>query len=65
MGELPKRTTVEIKRDIDRLRENLERDVHALEVEVRQKLDWSRHVRERPLLFVGGAFGLGVVIGLL
>jgi hypothetical protein len=64
MGEV-KRTTDEIQREIERARENLARDVTALEVTFRQKLDLRHHIRERPLIFLGGALAAGFVIGLI
>jgi ElaB/YqjD/DUF883 family membrane-anchored ribosome-binding protein len=64
MGEI-KRTSHEIQAEIDRLRESLTRDVRSLELSVRNKLDWRRPIRERPVLCVGVALGVGVVIGLL
>jgi hypothetical protein len=64
MGEV-KRTTEEIQAEIARVRETLQRDVSALEVTVRDKLDWRRPVRERPLVWAGGALALGFVLGVL
>jgi ElaB/YqjD/DUF883 family membrane-anchored ribosome-binding protein len=64
MGEM-KRTTEEIQAEIARVRETLQRDVSALEVTVREKLDWRRPVRERPLVWVGGALAVGFVLGVL
>jgi hypothetical protein len=64
MGEV-KRTTAEIEAEIDRVRASLMRDVSNLELTVRDKLDWSRPIRERPLLYLGAALGVGVVLGLL
>ncbi len=64
MGEV-KRSTEDIRLEIERVRESLARDVTELEVTVREKLDWRRPVREQPLVFVGGALALGFVIGLI
>ena len=64
MGEV-KRTTEEIQAEIARVRESLQRDVTALEITVRAKLDWRRPVRERPLTWIGGAFAVGFVLGVL
>ena len=64
MGET-KRTTEEIQAEIERIRENLAHNVTALEVTVRDKLDWKRPIREKPLAFVGGALALGFIIGLI
>jgi ElaB/YqjD/DUF883 family membrane-anchored ribosome-binding protein len=64
MGEV-KRTSEDIRRDIERVREDLARDATELEVTLRDKLDWSRPVRERPLAFAGAAFAIGLVLGLI
>jgi hypothetical protein len=64
MGEV-KRSTEEIRQDIERLRNNLARDVTELEVTVRDKLDWKRPIRERPIVAVGGALALGFIVGLI
>jgi hypothetical protein len=64
MGET-RRTTDEIRAEIERVRETLVQDVNALEETVRDKLDWKRPVRERPLVYLGGALALGIVLGLL
>jgi ElaB/YqjD/DUF883 family membrane-anchored ribosome-binding protein len=65
MGEEIKRTTEEIRREIERARERLANDVSALEVEVKQQLEWRTHVRTHPMAFVGGAFAIGFVVGIL
>ena len=64
MGEA-RRTTAEIQAEIERVRESLARDVMALEVTVKQRLDWRRPIRERPMRFVCGALAVGFVLGLL
>jgi hypothetical protein len=64
MGEV-KRTTQEIEAEIARVRESLTRDVGALELSVRESLDWRRPIRARPLAWFGGAFGVGLVLGLV
>ena len=65
MGEVKGRTSDEIRQEIERVRENLARDVTALEVSVREKLDWKRPIRERPMMSVGAAIGAGLLLGLL
>lgn len=64
MGEV-KRTTAEIQAEIERIRASLQRDVTALELSVKDKLDWRRPIRERPVAWIGGAFAVGFVIALL
>jgi len=60
-----RRSTEEIRREIARAREALAQDMSALEIEMRLKLDWREQARRRPLAFVGGAFAVGFVLGLL
>ncbi len=64
MGEV-KRTTEEIQAEIERVRESLQRDVSALELTVKDKLDWRKPIREQPLPWFFGALAVGFVIGLL
>jgi len=64
MGEV-KRTTAEIQAEIERIRTSLQRDVTALELGVKQKLDWRRPIRRRPVVWIGGAFAVGFAIALL
>jgi hypothetical protein len=63
MGE-QKRSTAEIQREIDLVRERLLADVNTLEVVIKERLDWRKPVRDRPVLFLGGAFVLGLILGL-
>ncbi len=65
MGEVKSRTSEEIQAEIGRIRESLQRDVSALEMTVRHKLDWRRPVRERPLTCLAGAFAIGFVLAIL
>ena len=65
MGEAGKRTSQEIQAEIERLRENLSAHVEALQATVRNKLDWRRPIRERPLVCLGAALAAGLVLGLL
>lgn len=60
-----KRTSDEIQRDIERVRDSLVRDVGALEATVRDKLDWRKPIRERPVQAVGAAFVVGLLIAML
>jgi len=64
MGEV-KRTTAEIQAEIERIRSNLQRDVSALELTVREKLDWRRPIRDKPVVYVGAALGVGLLLGML
>lgn len=64
MGEV-KRTTAEIQEEIERIRASLQRNVTALELSVKDKLDWRRPIRARPLVWIGGAFAVGFVIAVI
>jgi uncharacterized protein DUF3618 len=64
MGEV-KRTTDEIEREIEQVRARLVNDVSTLEVVVQAKLDWRRSIRHRPLAFLGGAFVIGFILGVV
>ena len=64
MGEV-KRTTEEIQAEIQRIRESLQHNVSALELTVKERLDWRRPIRERPVVWLGGALAVGFVLGLL
>ncbi len=64
MGEV-KRTTEEIQREIDRVRQDLASSVGELERTFRDQLDWRQQVRAHPLAFTGGALALGFVLGLI
>jgi hypothetical protein len=60
-----RRTSQEIQAEIERLRENLSAHVEALQATVRDKLDWRRPIRARPVVCLGAAFAAGMLLGLL
>jgi len=49
--------------DVERARERVSQSMMALRQEVARKIDWRSWVQQRPLLFVGGAFALGFLLG--
>jgi hypothetical protein len=55
-------TANEIEAQIDRTRERLGSKLRELEHKVDAAIDWRGHFRERPHLFLGGAFIGGVVL---
>ncbi|MGC1853449.1 MAG: DUF3618 domain-containing protein [Solirubrobacterales bacterium] len=57
------RTPAEIRRDIDRQRQDLGRSVEALRGRVAELTDWRRQVREHKQQLVAGAAVAGFVIG--
>jgi len=61
MGE----TADDIKREIEQARERLGADLNQLEYRVKSTLDWRSHMDRNPLAFVGGAFGVAFLIGLM
>jgi hypothetical protein len=64
MGETHK-TTEEIRREIERVRAKMARDVSALEITVRETFDLRHHIRERPFAFTGSALLLGFLLGFM
>jgi hypothetical protein len=54
---------VEAEQEIARTRERVSQSVLALRQAVARQTDWREWVRRRPLLFVAGAFALGVIWG--
>jgi hypothetical protein len=62
MGEV-KRTTEEIEREIAHARARLAGDVEALQIVVKERLDWKHHVRQHPVPFLAAAFLVGVLLG--
>jgi ElaB/YqjD/DUF883 family membrane-anchored ribosome-binding protein len=55
---------VQAERDIERTRARVSRSMMALRNAVAKQTDWREWVRERPAVFVVGAFALGVFFGL-
>ncbi len=53
-----------IRAGIERARQEIELSVADLRNEVTRSLDVRRMVRERPLVFLGGAFAVGFLLGL-
>ena len=63
---MPGRSPAEIRRDIDRQRQDLGRSVEALRHRVAELTDWRRRVREhRSQLIVGAAIAGFAVGGIL
>ena len=58
------RATERIERQIDREREMLRANLEELEDRVRAVVDWRRHFRTRPALWMGCALGGGLLIAL-
>lgn len=59
------RTPEEIRRDIERTREDLALSLLELQEGVTTAIDWRVWVRRRPVPFLAAAFGAGVLAGLL
>jgi hypothetical protein len=64
MGELGKRSDVEIEHEIQRARSDLLDHVDALRGAVERELDWRVHVVRNPLRSIGAAFFIGLLLGL-
>ncbi len=58
------REAEQIRAGIERARQEIELSVADLRNEVTRSLDVRRMVRERPLVFLGGAFAVGFLLGL-
>lgn len=58
MGE----TASQIESHIEETRENLGENLQELEQRVRSATDWRRHFRKRPMVFLGLAFGGGLML---
>jgi hypothetical protein len=58
------RTAEEIQREIALIRDRLVDNVTTLEVVMRDKVDWRRPIRERPVAWLLGGFVVGLVIAL-
>jgi ElaB/YqjD/DUF883 family membrane-anchored ribosome-binding protein len=52
------------EREIERTRARVSRSMMALRNAVAKQTDWREWVRERPAVFVVGAFALGMFFGL-
>jgi len=55
---------VEAEREIERTRARVSQSMMALREAVAKRTDWREWVRERPAIFVAGAFALGLFWGL-
>ncbi len=53
----------ETEAQIARTRQRLASSVGALRQEITGLADWRAWVRKQPLIFVGAAFGLGLLLG--
>ncbi len=66
MADLARRlpsTPAEARAELERARQQVATSAAALRAEVARSTEWRGWVRERPLLFVAGAFALGFLIG--
>jgi len=58
------RTPNELQESIELGRARVVTDVEALQIAVRDKLDWRRRIGARPRIAIGVAFALGLWMGL-
>jgi ElaB/YqjD/DUF883 family membrane-anchored ribosome-binding protein len=61
MGETPD----QVRSAIDRARDRLGQDLNLLRYRVKQEIDWRYQFRRNPWAFVGGAFVLSLLAGML
>lgn len=54
----------EIRSEIERTREEIAQSLITLKSSVNDATDWKGYVRRQPWTFIGGAFALGLLIGL-
>jgi len=59
------KTTIELEHEITQTRNRLGRNLNALENRLRENLDWRRQFSRKPGVFVGAAFGFGLIFGLM
>jgi hypothetical protein len=57
--------TNQIEQEIRQKRDHLGRNLDELEDKARELADWRTHYRKHSPAFLGAAFGLGVVLGLV
>lgn len=62
-GETLRPSAEQLRRDIERTREQLATSVVALKHEVAVRTDWREWVRRRPGLVLGAAFAVGLYLG--
>lgn len=60
---MPARDANEIRSEIELTREEIARSLAALRSSVTEATDWKTYVRRQPLLVVGAAFAVGLLIG--
>jgi ElaB/YqjD/DUF883 family membrane-anchored ribosome-binding protein len=60
---MPTRDPNEIRAEIELTREEIAQSLAALRTSVTEATDWRTYVRRQPLLIVGGAFTLGLLLG--
>ncbi len=54
----------QIRAEIERTRDEIATRLASLRTSVTEATDWKTYVRRRPLAFLAGAFGLGLLVGL-
>ena len=58
-------TTQELKQEIAQARERLLQDMHVLEQDIREAVDFKTWLKREPWFWVAGAFGVGFLLGVL
>ena len=61
MGETP----TEIKQEVEQVRARLGQDLNRLEYRVKRTFDWHAQFDRNPWAFVGTAFGVAFLLGLM
>ncbi|MBZ5580830.1 MAG: DUF3618 domain-containing protein [Acidobacteriia bacterium] len=58
-------TTDAIRQEIEQARSRLGQNLNELEYKVKREADWHVQYDRRPWVFLGAAFGLSALIGML
>lgn len=56
---------VETQRELARARQAVIASAHDIRDDVKELTDWRRPIRARPLLFIGSAFAVGLLLAAL
>lgn len=58
------RSVSDVRAELERARLQVYDSIEALRADVRASVDWRSWVRAKPWTFIGGAFTLGLLLGM-
>ena len=61
---MPTRDPNELRSEIERTREEIAASLATLRSSVTEATDWRTYVKRQPFAFIGGAFAIGLFIGM-